>query len=77
MADSFIKGNEDTQTQQDVLEVERDVAALKRTALRELHSTGCYSDADLGEALGTTRQAAFQMRTRDPQPRKGPSWMTG
>lgn len=61
IAGSFIDNGEDTQTLQAVLEVERDAAMLKQVALQTLHSQ--YSDADLGAALGITRQAVLEMRT--------------
>lgn len=61
IAESFASGNEDTQTLQSIIEIEQQAVALRQTALTALHSE--YSDADLAEALGRSRQSVWEMRT--------------
>ena len=62
MAVAFTEGNLDTEALVHVRKIELAVRRLRGAALEGLH--GYYSNADIAEALGISRQAVDQARRR-------------
>jgi hypothetical protein len=62
MAVSFIDGNQDCDALELVIRIEQATARLRTAALQGLH--GFYSNADIAQALGVSRQAVSQARRR-------------
>jgi DNA-directed RNA polymerase specialized sigma24 family protein len=62
LAVDFIEGRLDTDGLEFVRQIEQATARLRTAALQGLH--GYYSNADIAQALGVSRQAVSQARRR-------------